>query len=224
MPAIRTVLFDLDGTLADTAPDLTAALNLLLAEEGYGPVPYHAARAEASHGARALIKLGFGLSPGDPGFDSLRQRFLELYSDNLCRHTVLFPGMTELLVKLKEHNIAWGVVTNKPAFLTDALMYQLGLANVAACVVSGDTTKNPKPHPEPLLYACQRTRSEPMQCLYVGDAERDIEAGRRAGMKTLVALFGYLRVHDNPHNWGADGMIESPLDVMAWLRANLAVA
>lgn len=218
MSAIRTVLFDLDGTLADTAPDLAAALNDLLQEEGRERLPHAAIRREASHGARALIKLGFDVGLGDPGFEALRARFLRLYADNICRHTALFPGMHELLAALRQRGISWGVVTNKPAFLTDALIRQLGLAASAACVVSGDTTRNAKPHPEPLLHACRCAGRTPEECLYVGDAERDIEAGRRAGMRTLVALFGYFRVDDDPHRWGADGAIESPAGVLAWLE------
>jgi 2-phosphoglycolate phosphatase len=216
---IRTVLFDLDGTLADTAPDLAHALNLLRAERALGPMDYTVIRPEASHGSLALIRLGFQAGPGDPGFDELRNRFLDIYAEHLCEHTRLFPGMAELLDALGARGLTWGIVTNKPAFLTDPLVERLGLSTRAACVVSGDTVGNRKPHPEPMLHACRLAGREPLQCLYVGDAERDIEAGRRAGMPTAVALFGYIRDHEDPANWGADTAIREPLELLAWLDA-----
>ncbi len=215
---IRTILFDLDGTLADTAPDLGFALNTLLQEEGREPVAHELIRAEASHGSAALLKLGFGLNPADGEFERLRVRFLALYADNLCRLTTLFPGIPELLEELKKRNINWGIVTNKPAHLTECLVTALGLTGLAACVVSGDSTKNMKPHPEPVLYACKQAGSRAQQCLFVGDAERDIKAGKSAGMKTLVALFGYLRAEDNPGEWGADGAVRAPLEILDWLE------
>lgn len=218
--SIRSVLFDLDGTLADTAPDLALALNTLLVEEGREPLAFEVIRAEASNGGRALIKLGFGLNTDDPQFESLRRRFLAFYQDRLCEHTVLFPGMKELLGALADKNLSWGIVTNKPAFLTDNLVMQLGVDRLAACVVSGDTTTNIKPHPGPLLHACAQMGSVPAQCLFVGDAERDIEAGRRAGMKTLVASFGYLRDSDDPLAWGPDGIVDRPSEILDWLAAH----
>ncbi len=217
--SIRTVLFDLDGTLADTAPDLAQTLNTLLAEEGRTALPYAVIRPEVSHGAAALLRLGFGdVDAGE--LERLRARFLALYADNLVRHTRLFPGMEELLAELKRHGLNWGIVTNKPAFLTEPLVAQLKLAHPPACTVSGDTTNNRKPHPEPMLLACTQAGSQPSQCLYVGDAERDIEAGRRAGMKTLVALFGYISKDETPQNWGADGLIRAPRDILDWLGAD----
>jgi phosphoglycolate phosphatase len=219
VPDIRTILFDLDGTLANTAPDLGFALNTLLQEEGRQPIGHDLIRAEASHGARGLIKLGFGLTPADTEFERLRVRFLALYADNLCRLTRLFPGVPALLEGLKKKNINWGIVTNKPGYLTDCLVMELGLTSLAACVVSGDSTKNSKPHPEPVLHACKQAGSSVEQCLFVGDAERDIEAGKRAGMRTLVALYGYLRPDDKPEEWGADGMVRTPLEILDWLEA-----
>ncbi|BAV33482.1 phosphoglycolate phosphatase [Sulfuricaulis limicola] len=218
MTKIRTVLFDLDGTLADTAPDLAHALNLLLVEEGKTALLYETIRPEVSHGASALVTLGFGKKPGDADFDRLRQRFLVLYTENLCRHTRLFDGIPALLQTLKKQGMNWGVVTNKPAFLTDPLMAQLRPDPAPACVVSGDTVANRKPHPEPMLHACTAAGSRPEQCLYVGDAERDILAGRHAGMKTLVALFGYINGHETPERWGADGMIRAPGEILDWLK------
>jgi 2-phosphoglycolate phosphatase len=217
---IRTVLFDLDGTLADTAPDLAHALNALRTEHDLPALDYARIRPEASHGSLALIRLGFQVGPGDPGFDELRRRFLEIYAEHLCEHTRLFPGMAELLEGLGARGLTWGIVTNKPAFLTDPLIARLGLASRATCVVSGDTTTNRKPHPEPVLHACTLAGRQPAQCLYVGDAERDIQAGRHAGMPTAVALFGYIRAQEDPDSWGADTAIREPLELLAWLDAH----
>ena len=216
---IRTVLFDLDGTLADTAPDLAHTLNTLLVEEGRAALAYETIRPEVSHGAGALVRLGFG-DVTDEEFERLRRRFLALYAENLVRETRLFPGMNELLSELKRRGLNWGIVTNKPAFLTEPLMARLGLSWPPASIVSGDSTGNRKPHPEPMLLACTQAGSEPAQCLYVGDAERDIEAGRRAGMRTLVALFGYISKEERPERWGADGFIHVPREVLDWLGAN----
>ncbi len=214
---LRTVLFDLDGTLLDTAPDLAYALNRVLAEQGCSALPYQEIRPKVSHGARALVKLGFGLEPRDQSYAPLRRRLLEVYRANIARQTRLFPGMDTVLTAIERQGMNWGVVTNKPAWLTDPLLDCLDLAARAACVVSGDTTGNSKPHPEPMLHACRRAGSRPQESLYVGDAPRDIEAGRNAGLRTVVALFGYLESHDRPETWGADGSIERPEDLLDWL-------
>jgi phosphoglycolate phosphatase len=217
---IRTVLFDLDGTLADTAPDLARALNELLVENGRKPLPYETIRPQVSHGAKALITLGFGLEPEAPGFEALRQRLLAIYQAGLCRETKLFPGMAAVLDALPARGCNWGVVTNKPAFLTEPLMAALRLAARAACIVSGDSTTNRKPHPEPMLHACALAGSRPEQCLYVGDAERDVTAGKIAGMQTLVALFGYIGDNERPQDWGADGLVQSPAEILNWLATH----
>jgi len=215
---IRTVLFDLDGTLADTAPDLTFALNCLLREQERTALPYEVIRPVVSHGATALVKLGFAIGPDEPAFSALRDRLLSLYQQHLAQETRLFQGMAELLDEIEGLGMNWGVVTNKPAFLTQPLMAALGLAERAACIVSGDTTTNRKPHPEPLLHACRLAGSEAAQCLYVGDAERDIRAGREAGMATLVALFGYIGPLDKPESWGANGLVADPAAIIPWLE------
>lgn len=216
-PGIRTVLFDLDGTLADTAPDLAHALNCLLREQERAPLPYETIRPVVSNGATALVRLGFGIDPDQPVFSALRDRLLSLYQQHLTQETRLFQGMADLLDAIEQHGMNWGVVTNKPAFLTQPLMTALGLAERAACIVSGDTTANRKPHPAPLLHACQLAGSEAAQCLYVGDAERDIRAGRAAGMTTLVALFGYIGPQDRPETWGATGLVADPIDIINWI-------
>ena len=216
--SVRTVLFDLDGTLVDTAPDLAAALEKTMHEEGLSPPPYERIRSEASYGGKALVALGFGTDETDARFEQRRQRFLRHYADNLCNDSRLFAGMEDVLNAIEDSERNWGVVTNKPAFLTDPLMQALGLTARAACIVSGDTTARSKPDPLPMLHACTLAGSAGKQCVYVGDAQRDIEAGRRAGMQTLAARFGYLRPDDNPDDWGADKVIELPRDIIQWLR------
>jgi phosphoglycolate phosphatase len=214
---ITTVLFDLDGTLLDTAPDLADALNTVLAENRHEPLPYETIRGMVSHGGIALIKLGFRLDESSPDFEPLRQRLLSIYRANLSSKTRPFPGMAELLEQLEQGGLNWGVVTNKPAWLTEPLLQDLGLLQRAACVVSGDTLDERKPHPAPMLHACELAGSRPEQCVYIGDARRDIEAGKNAGMYTLVALFGYFMDDDRPHEWQADGIMEQPLELLAWL-------
>jgi 2-phosphoglycolate phosphatase len=214
---IRTVLFDLDGTLLDTAPDLAAALNTVLEENQLPTLPYESIRTVVSHGGSALIKIGFKLQQDDPRFDPLRQRLLAVYRENISRRTTLFPGMDALLQEIEQRGLNWGVVTNKPGWLTDPLLKDLQLYDRAICVISGDTLQQRKPHPAPLLHACQLAGSLPEQCLYVGDAQRDIEAGRNAGMHTMVALFGYFTDQDQPHSWGATHSIEEPRELLAWL-------
>ena len=218
---IRTVLFDLDGTLLDTAPDLAQALNAVLAENNRATLPYEAIRPVVSHGGIALIELGFELEQSDPAFDPLRQRLLEIYRENISRLTRPFPGITELLEELEKRGLGWGVVTNKPGWLTDPLLKDLDLYDRAVAVVSGDTLDERKPHPAPMLYACELANSEPGQCVYIGDAQRDIEAGINAGMHTLVALFGYLQEQDDPRSWQADGMIETPMELLTWLDRSM---
>lgn len=214
---IRTVLFDLDGTLLDTAPDLAYALNEVLVEYGRQPLPFDSIRPHVSHGAQALIRHGFELAPEQPDFESKRQRLIEIYRANLTRRTQPFPGMSELLKAIEQRGLNWGVVTNKPASLTEPLLAELGLLERAASVVSGDTVEKRKPHPAPMLLACRQAGSQAFECLYVGDAVRDIEAGRNAGMHTLVARFGYLTSKDDPSSWQADGVIDRPDEILAWL-------
>ncbi len=213
------VLFDLDGTLLDTAPDLAAALNRLRRERGEPALPPAAIRPTVSRGSPGMLKLGFGLEPDDARFAELNQRFLELYRAAIAVHTTLFPGMADVLVHLESAGIHWGVVTNKPGWLTEPLLQALDIWPRAACVVSGDTLAQRKPDPEPLWYACERVGVAPGRSLYVGDAERDVQAGNRAGLVTLVAGFGYLSGEDRPEDWGADGFLERPADLLGWLGA-----
>ncbi|BAN34861.1 2-phosphoglycolate phosphatase [Sulfuricella denitrificans skB26] len=214
---MKAVLFDLDGTLADTAPDLGHALNLQRERHGLPPLPQETIRPYASHGTVGLFDIGFGLTPQDERFAPMREEYLALYTANLCLHTTLFPGMAELLAALEARNISWGVVTNKPARFTNPLLELLGLSKRAASIISGDTCAHPKPHPEPLLRAAREIGVAPQSCLYVGDAERDIEAARAAGMAALIADYGYLGAEDRPETWGADGRIDTPLGILAFL-------
>lgn len=215
--AIRTVLFDLDGTLLDTAPDLTYALNRVLREASRPALPLATLRPLVSHGAKALIRYAFGLEPGDPGFETGRERLLEVYRANLARETRPFPGILEVLDILEARGLNWGVVTNKPSWLTEPLLAALALLDRAACVVSGDTAEHAKPHPAPMLLACRQARSQAFECLYIGDAQRDIDAGRNAGMHTLIAGFGYVPPDIDIKVWNADGIIAHPQEILAWL-------
>ncbi|PHV11768.1 HAD family hydrolase [Chitinimonas sp. BJB300] len=214
---IKAILFDLDGTLADTALDLGGALNRLLAEEGQPPVPYEKIRPIASHGARGLVELGFGLHRNDPGFDALRLRFLDHYEDGFQHETVLFEGINALLETLAARGIKWGIITNKPMRFTDRLVPALGFSIAPAVVVSGDTVGVAKPDPRPMQHACEQIGVDPSQCWYVGDAERDIVAGRAVGMKTVLAGYGYIAETDRPEEWGADLRIAHPLELLALL-------
>jgi len=215
---INTVLFDLDGTLVDTAPDLGYALNLQLARHGKPKLSDATIRPVASHGSRGLIGLGFGVTPDDANFLTLRDEYLDLYDQVFTRSPRLFEGMDELLKALEKQKVKWGIVTNKPRRFTLPLVQSMGLFERTACVVSGDDAVKPKPSPETLLLACKEAQVTPSQCIYMGDAARDIEAGRAAGMKTVVALFGYIDKTDKPHEWGADNMINSPQELLSILE------
>ncbi|MFN3566800.1 MAG: phosphoglycolate phosphatase [Burkholderiaceae bacterium] len=207
---IEVVLFDLDGTLVDTAPDLAAAVNRQRLERGLAELPLEALRPFASHGARGLIGRAFGLAPGEPDYQPLRRQFLAYYEQALCVHSRLFPGMDETLDALERRGRRWGVVTNKAARFTDPLLAALGLAQRAACVVSGDTTAFAKPHPEPLLHALRLCGGVPARTAYVGDDLRDVQAGRAAGVVTVVARYGYLSDGSDGSAWGGDFAIAQP--------------
>jgi N-acetyl-D-muramate 6-phosphate phosphatase len=221
MTVLQAVLFDLDGTLADTAPDLAGAVNRLLIEHGRPAVPVDQTRRHTSSGARGIIGASFGYDPSHADFPRLRERFLDLYADGLCIETVLFPGMEELLARIESASLRWGIVTNKAARFTDPLIRALGLTQRAGCVVSGDTTPKTKPHPEPLLHAARQLALEPSRCVYIGDDLRDIQAARAAGMLAVAARYGYLGETDPPEEWGADMIIDSPMELWAFVQARL---
>jgi N-acetyl-D-muramate 6-phosphate phosphatase len=206
------VLFDLDGTFADTAPDLGRAVNAMRAARGLGPVPLADTRRVTSLGARGLLGVGFGITPEHADYPAMRDEFLRIYENSLCCETALFPGMAELVDRLEQHNVVWGIVTNKAERFAKPLMQQLGYAARAACIIGGDTTAHMKPHPAPLLAAAELIRIPPQSCVYVGDDERDIRAGRAAGMRTVAVRFGYLN-GSNPEEWGADCIVSTPMDI-----------
>jgi 2-phosphoglycolate phosphatase len=212
----RAVLFDLDGTLADTAPDLAAAINRIRATRGLAPTPYELLRPVASAGARGLIGAAFNLKPEDDGYKELRVAFLNHYEAEIAVESRLFDGIDALLSALREHDLQWGIVTNKAARLTDLLIPQIGLHH-AGCVISGDTTAHPKPHPAPLLEAARRLALAPQDCWYVGDDLRDIQAGQAAGMTTVAAAWGYCG-HVAPTGWEADALTTTPQDLLNLIR------
>jgi phosphoglycolate phosphatase len=216
---VRTVLFDLDGTLVDTAPDLGFVTNEMRRRRNLPDLPASALRAQTSHGTQGLLWVGFGVRQTDPQFPSLRQELLELYEHHLFDQSCLFPGMADLLLALEQRDLTWGVVTNKPSQYTDPLLEHLGLLSRAICVVSGDTCSRTKPDPEPMLYACQIAGIAPEQGLYLGDAKRDIQAAHAVNMPAIIALYGYLAGTDTPEAWGGDGYIQSPMELLDYLDA-----
>jgi N-acetyl-D-muramate 6-phosphate phosphatase len=212
----RAVLFDLDGTLLDTAGDIHVAINELLQEHQRESLPYERVRPQVSHGSAAVVRLGFAdLAPEQ--FEVQRERFMQLYLRRVAVLTRLFDGLDNTLQSFERAGVPWGVVTNKPSFLTDPLLSQLGLAGRAACVVAGDSLPERKPHPRPLLIAAALIGLAPAECIYVGDAERDIVAARAAGMPSVLARFGYLGPEDQPERWHADYSIERPEDLLSWI-------
>ena len=211
---IKAVLFDLDGTFADTAPDLAAALNHVRTLHDMPPLALPSVRPYATLGAAGLLRLGFGITPEAAEFAALRTTLLEYYAAHLCVHTTLFPGMAQLLETLEQRGIQWGIVTNKPERFTLPLMQALGYAQRAACLVSGDSCARAKPYPDPLLRACELMALAPQQCLYLGDDRRDMEAARAAAMPCLIAHYGYVDAAADTAAWGADGGIAVPLALL----------
>lgn len=214
---IEAILFDLDGTLADTAPDLGAALNRLLIEEDKPPLTLQELRPHTSNGTRGLLGAGFGITHSDPAYADLVQRFLNHYESALYENTVLFPGIAELLVNLDIRSIRWGIVTNKPQRFTLPLIEGLGLRQRCSCIVSGDSASRPKPHPAPLLLACIAAQTHPSRSLYVGDDQRDIVAGHAAGMCTVAAAYGYLGVDEPVSSWQAHAIVTHPGQILGLL-------
>jgi 2-phosphoglycolate phosphatase len=212
--SVKAVLFDLDGTFADTAPDLAAALNHVRASRDLPPLPLEVLRPQASHGSAGLLKIGMNVTPDAPGYNELRDIFLEHYANNICVHTHLFSGMCDLVAELEHRAIPWGIVTNKPHIYTQPLMQALGYANRAACLVSGDTCSNAKPHPEPMLKACDIIGVSPEHCLYLGDDLRDMQAANAATMRGVIARYGYISVDAQLDSWGAHAIIDHPMELL----------
>jgi len=212
----RAALFDLDGTLLDTAPDMACAVNLLRQEQALAPLPFAMLRLQVSNGGVAMMRSAFPETE-DAEFERLHERFLAIYRANLAVHTRLFAGFETVLSRLEQCEIPWGIVTNKAASLTEPLLEALGLRQRAGCVLSGDTLPERKPHPRPLLVAAEQLGLAPTQCVYVGDALRDVQAANAAGMCALGAQFGYLNPADEPHRWPVAGWLATPHDLLPWL-------
>jgi phosphoglycolate phosphatase len=214
----RALLLDLDGTLVDTAPDMADALIKLQHNRGVPELAYDEIRPWVSHGAAAMIRIGFGVDTESELYPELRDAYLQQYAGNVATLSGLFSGMRQVLDYCQDSDIPWGVVTNKPGYLTLPLMQALGLYDSAACIVSGDTVTKPKPDPMPLLHACMLLKLAPSDCLYVGDAERDIQSGRRAGTRTMIAEWGYITDQEDPSEWGAQSILRQPADLLRYLR------
>lgn len=217
LPRPAAILFDLDGTLLDTAPDLAAALNHVRQLDGLPPLPLATLRPYASHGSRGLLACGFGDEQTPAEHERRRQQLLDHYLANIARHSQLFAGVEALLQTLAERAIGWGIVTNKPGFLTNALLPHFPLLAGAASVISGDTLAVAKPHPEPLFHACRQLGVNPADCWYVGDAQRDLEAGRAAGMAAILADWGYLHPDEPGSDWPFSGRAATPLALLQML-------
>ena len=213
--AVKAVLFDLDGTFADTAPDMARALNAIRHRHDLGALPLSAIRPHVSHGARGMLEVGFGISPEHTTFAGLRDAFYDEYQQNVCVESALFEGIESLVSALEQHTIAWGIVTNKAARFALPIAKALGFAQRAGCIVCGDTTAHTKPHPAPLLHAAELIGIAPADMLYVGDDARDIQAAHAAGMRGVVAAYGYIGVDTDPRLWGAAFSIDAPSDLKA---------
>ncbi len=211
---VQAVLFDLDGTFADTAPDLAAALNHTRASRNLPPLPLEVLRPQASHGSAGLLKTGMNVTPDAPGYDELRDIFLDHYANNICVNTKLFEGMAQLVTELEQRGIKWGIVTNKPHIYTLPLMQALGYADRAACLISGDTCAHAKPHPEPMLKACEIIGVTPENCLYLGDDLRDMQAANAALMRGVIARYGYIGADAQLNEWGPHAIISHPIELL----------
>lgn len=216
---LSCVLFDLDGTLVDTAPDLMRCLNWALVRHGFAEVSPETIKPFISFGSRAMIKASMRASLDTRTEEALLATMLDCYECHIADHSSFFAGIEDTLGRIEARGLKWGVVTNKRKRFTNPLMTALNLTGRASCIVSGDTTGFEKPHPEPMLAACKQAGVEPEQCVYIGDASHDIAAGKNANMKTLAARYGYLKPGDRPETWGADAVIESPAQITDWIGA-----
>jgi phosphoglycolate phosphatase len=221
---VDAVFFDLDGTLIDTARDMARVLNRLRQQEGLPPLDYDLIRSEVSRGARALIVLAFADAEGSDNFERLRQRFLDMYLEEIHVETTLFPRMDEILDTLETHQVPWGVVTNKPSWLTLPLMESMRLKDRAATIVCADTAGVSKPDPKPMLDACREVSVAPAQSMYVGDDQRDVVAAHGAGMPCIALRCGYIRRGHNPDDWGAEMVMDTTTELLQWLEQQVKSA
>lgn len=218
MSLINAVLFDLDGTLLDTAPDLVYAINRLRNEHGLSDLSLETIRPIVSHGAKAMLKLALGIDENDKNFQSIREYFLEIYQNHLADDTQLFPNIDKVLTHLEAQRIPWGIVTNKPTKPTLVLLKALDLHLRPGCVICGDSLPTNKPDPGTILHGCEKLKQAPANCLYIGDAATDVIASKAAGTLSLVALYGYINANEDPYAWQADGYIKEPLEIIHWLQ------
>ena len=216
---LQAVLFDLDGTLLDTAPDFAVVVNQLRRRYGKPALDYASIRSTVSHGARALVTLAFELHEGDKGFEALRQELLQLYGNHLAVKTTPFPGINDLLDWLDRENLPWGIVTNKPRLYAEPILHSLALSARCHALVCPDDVARTKPHPEPLLLACEQIACAASHAVYLGDHRRDIEAGQNAGMKTIAVNYGYIEAADPAHSWQADFTIEHASEIRPLLQS-----
>lgn len=215
---IRGVLFDLDGTLLDTAPDLHEALNRVCIENDLPILSLSDLRAIVNLGSKALIRHVFKMDENDSKVMKLRESFLAYYEQNILNKTTFFPQMEQVLNYLDHSLIPWGIVTNKLTKHTAHLLKALNITHRPLCVICGDTLPTSKPHPAPILHACDLLQQSPEHCLYIGDAQTDVIASKAAGVKTLVALYGYIHSKDDPLSWKADGYIKEPIEIIDWMK------
>jgi 2-phosphoglycolate phosphatase len=213
---ISAVLFDLDGTLLDTAADLGHALNCVLQARNLPPVSQDLIRPHAGRGCKGLLQVGMDVAQDHPEYPKLCEELLDYYFTHACDTSALFAGMDEVLQQLERSNTPWGIVTNKPMRFTRPIVKHLGLTT-AACVISGDTLSKAKPFPDQILHACELMSINPTECLFVGDSEVDVLASKAAGSPVLTALYGYIPPSENPHHWNADGYINHPEEILGWL-------
>ncbi len=214
----QAILFDLDGTLLDTAHDIVHTVNELRERYGKSALPLAALRAFVGQGAKKLLKLAFDVEEHDEMYPSLFSQLLELSEKNICRSTTFFEGMETILMMLEKNNIPWGIVTNRPERLTFPLIKNLNLDQRAACVIGGDTLSKAKPFPDPILRACELINKKPSECIYVGDAETDVLASQAAGVFSIVALYGYIAPHEEPAKWNAGAYIQHPSEMITWIK------
>ncbi|OGT45208.1 MAG: hypothetical protein A3E83_08020 [Gammaproteobacteria bacterium RIFCSPHIGHO2_12_FULL_41_20] len=216
---LSTVLFDLDGTLYDTAPDLAFALNQLCLAHHAPALAFKDIRPHAGHGSHSLLKLALNIDTTHPTFQQRYEQFITLYQSHISKTTQLFTGVKQVLTYLEEHAIPWGIVTNKPQNLTDQLLSMVPLPYKPHCLIYGNSLPKRKPFPDPILYACQLLKKNPYHCLYIGDTEIDVLASKAAGTQSMVALYGYISQSEDPYSWQADGYIKHPIDIITWLQS-----
>ena len=214
---LEAVLFDMDGTLLDTAPDFVAVIQAMRAARDLPPVPEKTVRDVVSGGARAMVSCAFEIDPASDEFESLRLEFLDRYQDACAVHSALYDGMAEVLADIEAAGLKWGVVTNKPVRFAEPIMQQLNLAQRSAVLVCPDHVARSKPDPEPMVLACKQLNVAPEATLFIGDDQRDVESGRAAGSRTVAVTYGYIHPEDNPRSWGADAVIEHPSELRALL-------